>query len=121
MEISQLLSTPIPLRPSPPFLNSTLHKLISLTFFLFNIILIHSFQFLTLLLLIIPIPYLNLLQINLIRYSKETFTSLLIFLIVLFGKSNFVLSSNNVDSLENFLVRNDMDEVIGFKFDDMSG
>lgn len=122
MEISQLLSTPIPQRLSPSFFSTTtLHKFTALIFFLTFITIIHSFQFLTLLFLIIPIKYLKEIQIKLIRFSKESFSSLLICLVVLFGKSKFVISSNNLSNLESFLVRDEEGKVVGFKFDDMSG
>lgn len=120
MERSKLLATPIPLRPSTTTIPALIRQSLALTFFLINIILIHSFQILSLILLIIPIPITIKFQQQCIRYSKESFCSLLVFMIYYFGQSKFLVTGS-IDQLSNILRKDENGKVIGFKIEDQSG
>ncbi|BGO90566.1 hypothetical protein NBRC10512_005285 [Rhodotorula toruloides] len=112
--MTSLHAIPIKQRP-PPSIQTRLHLVAFNTVFGASLILLHTFQLFTLVLLLIPHPSVRALYTALNTHAKEAFASDLIFITHFFGPAKLVLTADESVNLEELVRRNEKGEVVGFR------
>ncbi|GAA5882122.1 hypothetical protein JCM16303_005614 [Sporobolomyces ruberrimus] len=121
---------PIPSRPAPS-ISTRLRVVLFNTSFIGYLLFAHTFQLLFLPFLILSIvlsfstsqPFTTIKRISRevfrtgIKWTKEIFTSILIFIVTVFGRTKIVVTMDSKEDLDRFVTKDENGKVVGFKID----